>query len=114
LFKWADLGAIWEQNTGLPIPLGGIVVRKGFPPDKIKSLTFAIQQSLAFAQGQYPALSEYIRCHAQEMDIQVMRQHIDLYVNDFSHDIQENGKKSILHMAAVLGGKNYQEGEIFA
>jgi predicted solute-binding protein len=48
------------------------------------------------------------------MDVQVMRQHIDLYVNDFSHDIQENGKKSILHMAAVLGGKNYQEGEIFA
>jgi 1,4-dihydroxy-6-naphthoate synthase len=114
LYKWADLGQIWEEKTGLPIPLGGIVVKKGFPADKIEALTFAIQQSLAYAQNHYPELSEYIRCHAQEMDVQVMRQHIDLYVNDFSHDIQENGKKSILHMAAVLGGKNYQEGEIFA
>jgi 1,4-dihydroxy-6-naphthoate synthase len=106
LYKWADLGQIWEEKTGLPIPLGGIVVKKGFPADKIEALTFAIQQSLAYAQNHYPELSEYIRCHAQEMDVQVMRQHIDLYVNDFSHDIQENGKKSILHMAAVLGGKN--------
>lgn len=114
LYKWADLGAIWEQKTGLPIPLGGIVVKKGFPADKIEALTFAIQQSLAYAQSHYPELSEYIRCHAQEMDIQVMRQHIDLYVNDFSHDMQENGKKAILHMAAVLSGKNYPEGEIFA
>jgi 1,4-dihydroxy-6-naphthoate synthase len=89
-------------------------VRKGIPPDKTEALTFAIQQSLAYALNHYPELSEYIRCHAQEMDIQVMRQHIDLYVNDFSHDMQENGKKAILHMAAVLGGKNYQEGEIFA
>jgi len=114
LHKWADLGQIWEQNTGLPIPLGGIVVRKGFPPDKIEALTYAIQQSLAYAQNKYPELSAYIRCHAQEMDIQVMRQHIDLYVNDFSYDMQENGRKAILHMAAVLGGKNYQEGEVFA
>jgi len=113
LHKWADLGQIWEQNTGLPIPLGGIVVRKGFPPDKMKALTLGIQQSLAYAQKQYPELSDYIRCHAQEMDMQVMRQHIDLYVNDFSHDMQENGKKAILHMAAVLSGKNYQEGEVF-
>lgn len=114
LYKWADLGHIWEQNTGLPIPLGGIVVRKGFPPDKTEALTLAIQQSLAYAQKQYPELSDYIRCHAQEMDMQVMRQHIDLYVNDFSHDMQENGRKAILHMAAVLGGKNYEKGEVFA
>jgi 1,4-dihydroxy-6-naphthoate synthase len=114
LYKWADLGQIWEQNTGLPIPLGGIVVRKGFPPDKIEALNLAIQQSLAFARNQYPALSEYVRCHAQEMDIQVMRQHIDLYVNDFSHDMAVSGKKAILQLAKALGGQNYQEGEVFA
>lgn len=114
LHNWADLGLVWEQKTGLPIPLGGIVVRKDFPPGKIGAFTAAIQRSLAYAQNQYPALSDYIRCHAQEMDDRVMRQHIDLYVNDFSHDMQEHGKTAVLYLASALGGKNYTEGEVFA
>jgi 1,4-dihydroxy-6-naphthoate synthase len=114
LYKWADLGEIWEQKTGLPIPLGGIVVRKGFPPEKMEVLTSAIQQSLAYAQNQYPGLSEYVRCHAQEMDMRVMRQHIDLYVNQFSHDMEKDGKTAVLYLASALGGKNYREEEVFA
>jgi 1,4-dihydroxy-6-naphthoate synthase len=114
LYEWADLGHTWEQNTGLPIPLGGIVVKKDLPTDTINALSFAIQQSLIHAQHQYPELSEYIRCHAQEMDLQVMRQHIDLYVNDFSLDMGEAGKTAVMHLVKALGGKNYLDEEVFA
>ncbi len=114
LYKWADLGQIWEQQTGLPIPLGGIVVRKGLPAKVISVINKAIQQSLHIAQQQYPVLSDYVISHAQEMETGVMRQHIELYVNDFTYDMQEAGKAAVLYLTSSLGGKNYAEEEVFA
>ncbi len=113
LYKWADLGEVWEQKTGLPIPLGGIVVKKSLPMEVVYQLNNAIQKSLAYAWDHYPHLSEYVKCHAQELDIPVMKQHIELYVNDFSHDMKENGKNAILQMLNVLGGKSFQADEVF-
>lgn len=114
LFNWADLGFIWEQNTGLPIPLGGIIVKKGLPAETTLALTRAIQQSLEYANKRLPELSPYTRQHAQEMEEQVMRQHIDLYVNDFSYDMQAHGRKAVLHLVRALAGRDFREDEVFA
>jgi 1,4-dihydroxy-6-naphthoate synthase len=113
LYKWADLGEKWEQKTGLPIPLGGIVVKNNLPLDLVYQLNNAIQNSLAYAWNQYPQLPEYVKCHAQELEIPVMMQHIELYVNDFSYDMKEDGRNAILQMLNVLGGRSFQALEVF-
>ncbi len=114
LYKWADLGQLWEQNTGLPIPLGGIVAKKTIPREILRQLDLAIQKSIAFAWKHYPALTDYVTCHSQEMEEDVMRKHIELYVNDFSFDMQENGKQAILKMLESMGKKPYNAQQIFA
>lgn len=113
LYKWADLGQLWEQKTGLPIPLGGIVVKRSLPGEVHRQLNLAIQKSLDYAWKNYPALTDYVICHSQEMEEDVMRKHIELYVNDFSFDMQENGKLAILKMLESMGKKPYDSKQIF-
>jgi 1,4-dihydroxy-6-naphthoate synthase len=113
LYKWADLGQLWEQKTGLPIPLGGIVAKKTISQNILRELDRAIQKSIAFAWKHYPALTDYVTCHSQEMEEDVMRKHIELYVNDFSFDMQENGKLAILKMMESMGKKPYDSKQIF-
>ncbi|HEY4107486.1 1,4-dihydroxy-6-naphthoate synthase [Puia sp.] len=95
LVKLIDLGEFWERETGAPIPLGGIVVRKGLDAGLAQKINDLIRKSLEYAFSHYPQLPEFVRSHAQEMDEQVMRQHIDLYVNDYSLTLGEDGKKAI-------------------
>jgi 1,4-dihydroxy-6-naphthoate synthase len=114
LYKWADLGQLWEQKTGLPIPLGGIVAKKTISQNILRELDRAIQKSIAFAWKNYPSLTDYVTCHSQEMEEDVMRKHIELYVNDFSYDMQENGKQAILKMLESMGRKTYDAQQIFA
>ena len=94
LVKVADLGELWETSTGSFIPLGCIAVRKDHEPhaEKINSL---IRKSLIHAFDHYPALSPYVKQHAQAMVEKVMRQHIELYVNDFTLDLGEAGEKAV-------------------
>ncbi|TWI90758.1 1,4-dihydroxy-6-naphthoate synthase [Chitinophaga japonensis] len=103
LVKIIDLGEFWETTTGNPIPLGGIFIRKDVPAPVQQQVDALIHQSLQYAYGQYPQLSDYVKQHAQEMDEQVMRQHIDLYVNDFSLDLGTAGHAAVdrLMKAAV-------------
>ncbi|MCW3463300.1 1,4-dihydroxy-6-naphthoate synthase [Chitinophaga nivalis] len=96
LVKLMDMGEYWEQTTGNPIPLGGIFIRKDVPADIRAQLDSLIHQSLQHSYTTYPQLSEYVKSHAQEMDEQVMRQHIDLYVNDFSLDLGTEGKAAVV------------------
>ena len=98
LIKITDLGDFWEQKTGNAIPLGGIVIKKKFDISIQQSIDALIKKSIAFAFLNYPLLNDYIRCHAQEMSEQVMRQHIDLYVNEYSLDLGEKGKNAILKL----------------
>jgi len=84
LVKLAELGEYWEEKTQSPIPLGGIVLKKGLDPAFSKKINGLIRKSLEYAFQHYPELPEFVRSHAQEMDEGVMRQHIDLYVNDYS------------------------------
>jgi 1,4-dihydroxy-6-naphthoate synthase len=59
-------------------------------------------------------LPEYVTLHAQELEVPVMKQHIELYVNDFSYDMKEDGRKAVLGMLKVLGGSAIQAAEVFA
>ncbi len=106
LKKLMDLGDWWEQVTGAAIPLGGIVMKRSFEAEKIAQIDRLIRRSIEYAYTQYPHLSEYITCHAQEMEPSVMRQHIDLYVNEYSIELGETGRRAIqtLFEKAVAAG----------
>ena len=95
LVQLVDLGEWWESETGAPIPLGGILARRDLGPDLVGQIDRAIRASVEHAFA-HPADSEvFIRANAQEMDPAVMRQHIDLYVNEFSIDLGEEGDRAI-------------------
>jgi len=95
LVKLADLGEFWEATTGAPIPLGGILAKKDLAPGITSRINNLIRKSLEYAFQHYPALPDYVRQHSQEMDEHVMRQHIDLYVNNYSLDLGEDGHKAV-------------------
>jgi 1,4-dihydroxy-6-naphthoate synthase len=108
LVKQMDLGEYWEQKTKSPIPLGGIVMRKEFSIKEREELDRLIRDSLAYAEVYYPDLSEYVTQNAQEMQESVMRQHIDLYVNQFSLSLGEEGRKAVETLVQVYE-KMYQQ-----
>ncbi|MGH7145860.1 MAG: 1,4-dihydroxy-6-naphthoate synthase [Planctomycetota bacterium] len=90
-----DLGAWWEETTGLPIPLGGIVARRSLGPERLLAIETAIRASIRHARAHPGDPLPYMRRHAQEMEDDVMRRHVDLYVNDFSLDYGAAGRKVI-------------------
>lgn len=96
-----ELGNYWEQQTGHPIPLGGIVIHKDLPLPLQQQVDDLIAQSIAHAFAHYPQVSDYVRAHAQEMEEAVMRQHIDLYVNDFSRQLGAAGRAAVLRLLGV-------------
>jgi 1,4-dihydroxy-6-naphthoate synthase len=102
LEKIADLGELWLQQTKLPIPLGCIAASNKINNNIIIQLNSVIKKSIIKSQTNYPIISEFVKMHAQEMDEQIMKQHIDLYVNEFSLDIGENGKLAINKMESML------------
>ena len=95
LHKICDLGEIWEQKENLPIPLGCIAIKKDIPQNIQQKVGRLIQKSVEYAFAQYPQLSNYVIEHAQAMEEEVMRKHIELYVNDFSIELGEGGKMAI-------------------
>ena len=90
-----DLGAWWEEETGLPIPLGCILARRDLGAATIGNIDAAIRASLEYAHAHPDAARAYIRAHAQELDAAVTAAHIDLYVNDFSLDLGPEGEHAI-------------------
>jgi len=88
LSQVVDLGNWWESDTGLPIPLGAIIARRSLDLDRIRDW---IQASVAYAWKHPGASESYVMEHAQEMDPQVARSHIDLYVNEFTAGLGEDG-----------------------
>lgn len=106
LTRLLDLGAWWEGETGLPLPLGAILVRRDLPQDVQRGLNAAVRASLEYAYAHPDAARAYIRKHALEMSDEVMQAHIDLYVNPFSLDVGEEGERAVreLHRRAVEVG----------
>jgi 1,4-dihydroxy-6-naphthoate synthase len=95
LVKLLDLGEHWERVTGAPIPLGGIVARRSLDARVLRALDRLVRASVEDALARRPLVSDYVKRHAQEMDEAVMRQHIDLYVNDFSVDAGAAGQRAV-------------------
>lgn len=101
LHKIIDLGDYWEQHTGSAIPLGGIVVKKNIAGTVQTQVDALIKRSIEYAYSKYPQLNDYIRSHSQEMSEDVMRKHIDLYVNNYSLALGTEGKKAVLKLLEV-------------
>jgi 1,4-dihydroxy-6-naphthoate synthase len=95
LHKLVDLGEWWENETGLPIPLGGIVARRSLGAEKIAVIERALRAGVTYARSHPAEAAGYIREHAQEMSDEVCTAHIGLYVNDFSTDLGTEGEQAI-------------------
>ena len=109
LHKLKDLGEYWEETTGLPIPLGGIIAKRGMDDSLVKRVDLLIAKSVKYAYDHHHAqLADYVKQHSQEMSEDVMRQHIDLYVNDFSIHLGEAGKHAVQKLLEVYGLVNKQ------
>lgn len=100
LVKVADLGAWWEAETGLPVPLAGICARADLDPAVVDAAERAIRESVAHAFAHPEASGAFVRAHAQEMSDEVCAAHIRLYVNDLSLDIGEEGLQAIRRLVA--------------
>ena len=93
--KILDLGEFWESTTGLPIPLGGIVINRKFPLEIQQKMDRVLQKSVRYAFANPQSSEAFVAQHAQEMDAKVRQQHIDLYVNDFTEDLGETGRAAV-------------------
>jgi 1,4-dihydroxy-6-naphthoate synthase len=117
LHKVKDLGEYWEEKMKAPIPLGGIAISQSVKRSVAVKVDELIRKSLDHAFANYPEVTEYVKSHAQEMSEAVMRQHIDLYVNNYSLALGDEGKKAISTLAGVYNkinpGKMDQEAGLF-
>ncbi len=103
LSKLKDLGEYWEETTKAPIPLGGIVAKRNLDRNIILKLDELIRKSIEYSyQHHHKQLSQYVKQHAQEMSEEVMRKHIDLYVNNYSLELQEKGKQAVSTLLNVF------------
>lgn len=112
LQKITDLGEYWENTTGKPIPLGGIVAKRTVDASIAGQVDKLIRQSIEYAyEHHHQELSAYVKKHALEMSESVIRKHIDLYVNDYSLDLGEAGKTAVQKLLTVYQ-RIYQDTQI--
>ena len=105
LEKLLDLGAWWEQHTGLPIPLGGILGKRSLGRDLLLKVEAGIRESVQYAYAHPEEVMDYCGMHSQEMDPVVMKSHIDLYVNDFSLDLGQEGLAAVRRLFFEAEGR---------
>jgi 1,4-dihydroxy-6-naphthoate synthase len=101
LIKICDLGEIWEERQKAPIPLACISAKNNFDIELRSKISSLIKKSVEYAFAHYPEITSYTKEHAQAMDENVMRQHIELYVNNYSVDLGEDGRKAIAQLQQV-------------
>ena len=101
-----DLGSVWESRMNIPVPLGGIAINRRIDKTIASRVETLIKRSLDYSYNSWPALSDYVRSHSQTMSEEVMRKHIDLYVNEFSKTLGENGKRAIEGLYKVFLGQH--------
>ena len=105
LTKIADMGEFWEKLTGLPIPLGAIVIRKDIPPEIALKVSRLIRNSLEYAYKDSFASYYFVSENASDMDSTVMNNHIKLFVNEYTLDLGKRGKEAINEMFRIAGEK---------
>jgi 1,4-dihydroxy-6-naphthoate synthase len=95
LVEILDLGAWWEEETGAPIPLGGILARRSLGAEVISRADRALRRSVEYALAHPGEARAYIKAHAQELSDTVIDSHIALYVNNFSVDLGDEGIRAV-------------------
>ena len=95
LHKIIDLGNFWEEKTSFPIPLGGIVGKRNIDEKTLMEVDALIKESMEYAFEHYPLISDYVKEHSQEMEVEVMKKHIDLYVNNYSINLGNDGRNAV-------------------
>jgi 1,4-dihydroxy-6-naphthoate synthase len=109
LKKICDLGELWEKETQQPIPLGGIVVKRNLAEELQEKINRVLRRSIEYAFANPDSSDDYVKAHAQEMDEEVRRKHIALYVNKFSVELGEKGKlavKTLFEKAGMMNSMN--------
>ena len=106
LRKVADTGEYWEKMTGMPVPLGGIVVNRGVNEDIAGKVSRSIRRSIEYAWADPSASVEFIRRNAREIDSSVTKEHISLFVNNFSLSLGQEGKAAIARLYSVAQERN--------
>lgn len=101
LVRIADLGEFWEKLTGLPIPLGSIVIHRRIPADIALKFNRILRRSIEFANNDPEASYGFVESNAKEMDASVIKNHIKLYVNDFSLQLGTQGRNSLLELFRI-------------
>lgn len=113
LIELADLGKLWVEKTGYPIPLGLIGIRKTLGLEKASALQQTIRKSLDFALLNEQQLMPYIQTHASEMSPDVIQKHIRLYVNQFSLGLGKLGRSALSSMFESLNPSSKKGNNIF-
>lgn len=108
LIKICDLGEVWEEKQNAPIPLACIAAKNTISAEVRNKVSKLIKKSVEFAFEHYPEITPYTKEHAQAMDENVMRQHIELYVNNYSIDLGEDGRKAIDQLQQVYDNLSVQ------
>jgi 1,4-dihydroxy-6-naphthoate synthase len=101
LIRICDLGEVWEAKQKAPIPLACIAAKNTLDDELQIKISNLIKKSVEYAFAHYPEITAYTKEHAQAMDENVMRQHIELYVNNYSVDLGEDGRKAIDQLQQV-------------
>jgi len=91
----ADLGEEWQRKTGMPIPLGAIAIRRDLGYQVAAEVDKILSASIEYAFNNPSSSLEFIRKYAASMDAEVMQKHINLYVNDFTRDLGDRGRKAV-------------------
>ena len=113
LVKIVDLGEYWQEKTGLPIPLACIAIRRTIDKKIQRQVGELIRKSVEYAFAAYPYISQYVKDHSQTMEEDVMRKHIDLYVNEFSIDLGEKGRTAIEKFYEVYDPVSDRQKDLF-
>ena len=106
LEKVEDLGEFWEEETGLPLPLGGIVVKRLLSYEIQKKMERVLKKSIEYAFLNRDASLEFVKYHANEIEIDVINSHIALYVNNYSISLGEKGRKAVTLLFDRVGCKH--------
>jgi 1,4-dihydroxy-6-naphthoate synthase len=113
LHKIVDLGNFWEEKTSLPIPLGGIVGKRTIDENILMKVDALIKESMEYAFENYPLITDYVKQHSQEMEPEVMKKHIDLYVNRFSINLGKEGRNAINQLMDVYRNMHQNDSLLF-
>lgn len=97
----ADLGQLWEQETGMPLPLGAIVAKRELGSGQIAAFEQLLAESVRYAMGHPAASREFVKEHAQELEDEVIDKHIALFVNDFTISLGDEGRRAVERLTSV-------------